>query len=402
MRHLLAAAVVAAVVAAVAGCSEDGVGAGEAAVDIAEGSRVLVAEPGGELALAEGRESVRFGTEVKVLAGSATVSLAGGGRLEVRDGTELTIDSPVSLVAGDLLVTSGRAPVEVEAADSGFTVEGVAQLSRDLAVSASSYRGSVALRSAARVLRIPALREAAVASLGVVPAAPRPLTYDPADPWDRRFLAEAIELGDQLEAKSRGFTESVGRDQGRTAGFYRVLLPSLEEEPQFDESLLRPGLPPGETLVGATIALHGSLGSFADRWAAVFDFRGQDAPWGLVALDQQVGDPSGVVETVNLAIGRQGFAFAPARPADARPPVAVPPPGPSRPPATPPPRTPPPPPTTAPPTRPRDPSVITVPTLPPLLPPSDPEDPPAEGLLAPLVNVVGATLDGLLGGSGSG
>lgn len=405
MRRLLAAAVVAAVVAAVAGCSDDGVGAGEAAVDIAEGSRVLIAEPGAELALAEGRESVRFGAEVKVLAGSATVSLAGGGRLEVRDGTELTIGSPVSLVAGDLLVTSGGAPVEVEAADSGFTVEGVAQLSRDLAVSASSYRGSVTLRSAARVLRIPSLREAAVASLGVVPAAPRPLTYDPTDSWDRRFLAEAIELGDQLEAKSRGFTESVGRDQGRTAGFYRVLLPSLEGEPQFDESLLRPGLPPGETLVGATIALHGSLGSFADRWAAVFDFRGQDAPWGLVALDQQVDDPSGVVETVNLAIGRQGFAFAPARPPGA-PPAAAPPPAPSRPPVAstppPPPRTSPPPPTTAPPTRPGGPSVITVPTLPPLIPPSDPEDPGSGGLLAPLVNVVGATLEGLLGGGGSG
>ncbi|MFP5376487.1 MAG: hypothetical protein ACLGIO_06865 [Acidimicrobiia bacterium] len=406
MRHLLAAVVVTAVVAAVAGCSDDdGLGAGEAAVEIAEGSRVLVAEPGGDLALAEGRESVRFGAEVKVLAGSATVSLAGGSRLEVRDGSELTIGAPLSLVAGDLLVTSGRAPVEVDAAGSGFTVEGVAQLSRDLAVSASSYRGSVTLRSAARVLRIPSLREAAVASLGVVPAAPRPLTYDPTDSWDRRFLAEAIELGDQLEAKSRGFTESVGRDQGRTAGFYRVLLPSLEEEPQFDESLLRPGLPPGETLVGATIALHGSLGSFADRWAAVFDFRAQDAPWGLVALDQQVDDPSDVVETVNLAIGRQGFAFAPARPPGARPPAAVPPPAPSQPPVTsappPPPRTSPPPPT-APPARPDDPSVITVPTLPPLLPPSDPGDPPSEGLLAPLVNVVTATLDGLLGGSGSG
>ncbi|HVM06476.1 MAG TPA: hypothetical protein VM242_15025, partial [Acidimicrobiales bacterium] len=330
MRPLLAAVLVTAVIAALAaGCSDGNVGTNEAAVEIAEGSRVLIAEPGDDLALADGTVTVDFGTDVKVLAGSATISLADGGTLEVRERSEVEIGTRISLVAADVLVTSGKAPVVVEGAGSEFIVDGVAQISRDFAVSASSYQGSVAVRSAARELVVPALRQVAVASLGVVPTSPKPLDYDPGDPWDRRFLAAAIELGDQLEAKSAGFTESVGRTEGRTAGFYRVLLPALENEPQFDERLLTPGLRPGEALVGATIALHGRTGSFADRWAAVFGFRSEGARWGLVALDQQVSDTSGLVASVNAAIGRQSFAFAPARPAATQPvgqpPVAPPP-----------------------------------------------------------------------------
>lgn len=404
MRHLLASVVVTLVIAAVAGCSEGEVGATEAAVEIAEGSRVLVAERGDDLTLAEGARTLHFGADVKVLAGSATIALADGSRLEVRDHSEIRINRTIELVAADVLVTSGRGPVAVAAAGSEFTVDGVAQLSRDFAVSASSYRGSVTVRSAARGLRIPALREANVASPGVVPTEPRPLHYDATDPWDRRFLAEAIELGEQLEAKSRGFTESIRPGEGRTAGFYRVLLPALERESQFDESLLTPDLTPGKALVGATIALNGRTGSFAERWAAVFGFYNEGAQWGLVALDQQVTDASGLVQSVNAAIGRQSFAFAPA--AAAPPPVAPPPvetaapplvevpaPAPERP------RAPASPAATTPPTTRPDQPLIAVPSVPPLLAPPDPNNPPP-GLLEPLLTTVTNTLEGLLGGGG--
>ena len=405
MRPLLAAVLVTAVIAALAaGCSDGDVGRNEAAIEIAENSRVLIAERGDDLSLAEGSTTVDFGAEVKVLAGSATISLADGSTLEVRDGTEVGIGTPISLVAADVLVTSGKAPVVVKAAGSQFTVNGVAKISRDFAVSASSYRGSVAVRSAARSLDVPALREVAVASLGVVPTTPEPLDYDGADPWDRRFLAEAIELGDQLEAKSTGFTESLGRDQGRTAGFYRVLLPELENEPQFDEHLLTPGLRPGEALVGATITLRGGNGSFDDRWNAVFGFRSQGARWGLVALDQQVSDTSGLLGSVNAAIGRQSFAFAPARQPAVEPVVVqptAPAPAVTTPTTAPPaerPRAPEPTRTSTPPaTKPSDPPLLTVPTVPPLLSPPDP-DAPQTGVLEPLLTPVTSLLDGLLGG----
>ena len=399
MRPLLAAVLVTAVIATLAaGCSDGDVGRNEAAIEIAEGSRVLIAERGGDLSLADGSTTVDFGAEVKVLSGSAIVSLADGSTLEVREGTEVEIGTPISLVAADMLVTSGTTPTVVEAAGSEFTVNGVAQISRDFAVSASSYGGSVAVRSAARSLDVPALRQVAVASLGVVPTTPEPLDYDASDPWDRRFLAEAIELGDQLEAKSTGFTESLGRDQGRTAGFYRVLLPELENEPLFDERLLTPGLRPGEALVGATITLRGRNGSFDERWNAVFGFRSQGARWGLVALDQQVTDTSGLLGSVNAAIGRQSFAFAPARPTPVEPAVQPPAPTPTTTPPAERPRAPEPTRTSTPPaTKPSDPPLITVPTVPPLLAPPDPNA-PQTGVLEPLLTPITSLLDGLLGG----
>ena len=397
--------VVLAVFTALAGaaCTDDGVGAGEAAISIEEGARVLVAERGDDLRLADGRRTLHLGAQVKVLAGSASIALENGGRLEVREGSEVAIGSPVSLVAEDLLVTSGNVPLKVAAAGSQFTVDGVARLSRDLAVSAATYRGSVTLSSAARSLTVPALREAAVASLGVLPTSPRPLDYDQTDPWDRRFLGQAIELGDQLEAKSTGFTESLDPGEGRTAGFYRVLLPALEAEREFNEDLLAPGLRPGEALVGATIALHSRQGSFAERWNAVFAFRSEGARWGLVALDQQVNDTSGLVQSVDAAIGRQSFAFAPVRVPTPPPPTVAPvtPPAPATTPAEPAtlPRSPQPATPAAPATQPaaKEPPLLTVPTVPPLLQAPDPEA-PKQGLLEPLVTVVTGTLDGLLNG----
>lgn len=397
MRRL--AAVLAAVVIVLAGsaCSDDEVQAGEASVLVDKGSRVMVAERGEDLRPAEGRVTLHVGSQVKVLEGSASVSLHEGAQLEVRKGSEIQLGNPVVLVSDDLLVTSGATPLKVAAAGSQFAVSGVARLSRDFAVSGAVYRGSVTLRSAARSLTIPALRQAAAASLGVLPAEPEALDYDPADPWDRRFLGSAIDLGSELEAKSDGFTRSLRPGEGHTAGFYRVLLPELEDEPAFGAELVGDDHPPGELLVGATIALSGKRGTFAERWASVFAFREQKARWGLVALDQQVNDLQGVVGAVDQAIGRQSFAFAP-RPVVPSPVVAAAPPPPApveAPPAVQTPRA-----AAPPPARPTSTPPTTAPpllALPQLVP--DPEPlPPTINLLTPLVDTLAATIDGLLGG----
>ena len=386
------------------GCSNDNVKAGEVSVVVDPESRVLVAERGAGLRLAEGRRTLHVGAQVKVLTGSASITLDDGARLEVRKGSEVQVGSPVSLVAQDLLVTSGTRPVKVSAAGSQVTVAGVAQVSRDLAVSAATYRGTATLQSAARSLVIPALREAAVPSLGVLRAEALAIDYDPADAWDRRYLGAAIDLGEELEAKSEGFTRSLDPAEGHTPGFYRLLLPELEGEPAFGEDLLSPGLEPGDALVGATIAVNGQIGSFASRWASVFAFRELGAKWGLVALDQQVRDIQGLVGAVDAAIGRQSFAFAPAPVPSVRANVTPPPPTPSTPsaPAAAGPRAPSPQPTTptTPPSR-TPPTTAPLITVPQLLPDPDPgpdPPPPTEGLLTPLLDVVTTTLDGLLSG----
>lgn len=395
MRRL-AAAVIGVILIAGAACSNDDVRDGEAVVTIEPGSRVLIGERDQGLRTVEGRRTVRLGAQVKVLAGSASIALGDGGRLEVRKGSEIDIGSPVSLVADDLLVTSGNQPLKVAVAGSQVVVDGVARLTRDLAVSAAAYRGSATMRSAARSLKVPALRQAEVPSLGVLPAAPEPLDYDTADAWDRRFLGVAMELGEQLESRSKGFTNQLPHGEGTTPGFYRVLLPALENEPAFSEDLVSATRDPGDTLVGAAITVNGKLGTFAERWANVFAFKAQGASWGLVALDQQVNDADGLVRTVDLAIGSQSFAFAPT------PAVAVPAAQPGSAPRvaptpepTPPARTPAPMP--APPATPAagPPPLLRLPELPELIPPPDPNNP---GLLAPLLDVVTDTLSGLLAG----
>lgn len=400
MRRLSALLAAVAIAVVGAGCTSEKVKANEVAVLIERGSRVLVGERGEGLRLAQGRRILHLGAQVKVLEGSASIALHDGSQLEVRKGSEVAVGRPVVLVAEDLLVTSASKPLLVTAAGSQFSVDGVAKLSRDLAVSAAAYRGRVAVKSAGRTLTIPALRQAAAASLGVLPAEPVALDYDPADAWDRRFLGAAIDLGEELEAKSEGFTRSLRPGEGHTPGFYRLLIPDLEAEPAFGEELVADQREPGDLLVGATIAVSGRLGSFADRWANVFEFRGKGARWGLVALDQQVNDLQGVVASVDAAIGRQQFDFAlpsapastpaPAAPATASRPVE--PPAPATPPR----------PAPQPTTSGRAPSPVPaapvpVVTLPPLLPAPEPT-PPTEGILTPLLDSVTATLDGLLSG----
>lgn len=397
MRRL-AGVVVLAVVVLGAGCSKNEVRVGQAVIDIDKGSRVLIGERGQGLRPGQGRHTMHVGAQVKVLAGSASIALDDGARLDVRTGSEVDLGSPISLVADDLLVTAGNSPVKVAVAGSEVIVDGVARLRRDLAVSAATYRGTVTMRSAARSLTVPALRQADIASLGVLPAEPAPLAYDKADTWDRNFLGVAMDLADQLESRGKGFTSSLRPGEGHTAGFYRILLPDLEKEPAFDEKLIARIRDPGDTLIGATIAVSGKLGSFAERWAGAFTFKSQGATWGLVALDQQVNDTNALVHTIDVAIGAQSFAFAPP-PRVTRAPAVAPATVVADVPAAPvSPRAPAPVPVAQPaPTTSTSgpPPLLTLPTLPPLLPAPNPDD---SGILAPLLDVVTQTLDGLLSG----
>src|SRR5204863_2152832 len=153
-------------------------------------------------------------------------------------------------------------------------------------------------------LTVPALRQAGVPGPGLLPPAPTPLDYRADNPWDHRYLGDAIDLGDELQARSQGFTAQLGPDEGHTAGFYRQLLPALEREPSFTQAMLQPDMSPGDTLVGAAITVEGKNGSFLDRWRSVFGFHAQGARWGLVALDQHV-TRGPLLSEVDDALGRR-------------------------------------------------------------------------------------------------
>lgn len=265
------------------------------------------------------------GATVRLVTGSATLSLGGGRQLELREGTVVHVSgSPgdpflADVVRGEVLVSSEVAPAQVTAAGTEVDVRGVGRVSRGLAVVVGVYQGSARLRSVGSTLDVPALRQVSIAARGLLPARPSPLSLAPGDPWDRRFLAEAIELGDQLVARSRGLTNGLPPGEGTTPGFYRLLLPDLEREPGFGAALLRRQRPPGENLVGATIALAGDRGTFEQRWRQVFAFHDEGATWGMVALDQGVRQVP-LLAQVERALGRAGDLAAPPPPPPASPP----------------------------------------------------------------------------------
>jgi hypothetical protein len=272
------------------------------------------------LQLSSGKHTVHSGDRVKVISGSAVLERADGGTLELRRGSELRFGADPALLAGSALAVAGDDPLVVEAAGSKLSVDkGAARLTRTLAVSAASYRGSVSVDSLGQVIDVPALREVSIPGAGLVPARVSPISYADSDAWDRRYLGVAIELADQLQARSEGLTASLGAGEGHSAGFFRTVLPALSGERDFQPALLQRTRAPGETLVGATLADLGKQGTFAERWARTFSFRDDGATWGLVALDQGINDVTNLTDNLDEAIGRAPLLLAAPAPA----PVAV-------------------------------------------------------------------------------
>ncbi len=330
MKRAVAVLVLTIVLVAGVACSRDErPSVGQIRLVPGPGAELEVGQPGAAPGPSTGPRTLATGARIRVLAGSATVTLPTGDRLELAEGADVRVEDRPELLAGRLLLVPGGAgPLVVDAAGSTVTALGPARVERDLAVTAASYRTGARLESAGRRLRVPPLRQASIASLGEVPTAAAPIVYDPADPWDREYLPGVAELAAELDARSRGFSASVAGGEGRTPGFYRLLLPALEDEAAFDARSLEPARPPGELLVGLAIAVAGSGGTFSTRRREIFELRDAGADWGLVALDQGVTAPPVVVAAVDQAIGRAPLAFAPppsTRPVDRPVPASRPP-----------------------------------------------------------------------------
>jgi len=327
MRLRLASSVLVTAILAVA-CT--GGGGGPSSARLSASGGVEVATGGGAYRSVDGNRTLGAGDRVKVNSGKAVIRLNSDRQLELRNGSELELGAVTggntltfSLVAGDLLVTApGNAePLGVTVADSEVSVAGgSARLSRGSAATVASYNAAMTVTSAGRSLQVPARRQVAVPAAGLLPGKPSPIIFKAGDSWDQRFLGDAIDLGNQLVARSRGFTAQLGPGEGRSAGFYRQILPDLGNEPSFDVASLGPDRSPGEALVGLAITVQGNRGTFADRLASVFTFHDDGAAWGLVALDQGVSRAP-VLSRVDEAIGRGPLSLAEAPPAVAAPPV---------------------------------------------------------------------------------
>jgi hypothetical protein len=288
--------------------------------------KAFVTAVNGERRTVTGTVALHRGETVEAVDGAMTIELPDGSTVEGRprfkssDPTRVKVAAPVELLAGDLLVTA-TAGTDIDSAgnrvhlDSAAGAPSAARLSRSLAVGTSVYRGSATLDSAGQRRVIPALRSLDVSALGRPPSAATPLKVDDTqtDPWDRRFLGEAIDLGHTLANYSSVYTSTLG-GTGATTGLYAEVLPDLANEGEFTNALLTEAPPDsGERFIGAAIASLSRKGTFAARWRAAFAFRTAGANWGFVALDQGVAS-NPLLSAVEDAINKTKFSFVLARP----------------------------------------------------------------------------------------
>lgn len=309
---MLVVLVTAVLAAGVTGCSRSSPPAGGR---ITVDGQAEISRAGEDRREITGSRDLKSGDRVRMLRGTAVIRLKDDRRLELRQGTDLEIqvgDSkqvrPV-LVGGDVLIVSDDAPLAVDVNGTDVAVQGDARVSRGVAVLVAAYEGTAQLSAGGSTLTVAALRQAALPATGQFPTRATPLEYLPTDMWDQRYLSDAIELSNQLNARSQGFTAQLGATEGRSFNYFRDLFPELAAEPAFTASLLNPARPPGETLVGAAITLEGTRGAFSERWVAVFGFRDEGAAWGLVALDQGVNRVP-ILETIEAAVSRGPAQFA--------------------------------------------------------------------------------------------
>lgn len=263
--------------------------------------------------LRSGEHRLEVADVVRITDGTAILGLPGRRTLELRAGAEPADDSRVevaevpTLVDGHGLLLAGED--ETARLRTGATTiavrEGAARVRRSTGVHVAVYEGRAEVGALGRSRPVGVYRQMAVPDTGTLPRGAEPLAYDrhDLDPWDRRFLGAAVDLGAQLERASLALNRRLASPPAADPNYFRQLVPGLRSQTAFGVDLLDDRRSAGETVVGAAIVLGGP-GAFAERWDLAFEFRADGADWGLVALDQQaqrgavVGVLAGILDAV--------------------------------------------------------------------------------------------------------
>jgi len=272
---------------------------------------------GGEVEeLDDGGHRVAAGDVVRMVEGDAVLELPGEREVLLRaldgDATAVRVAATPEVLEGDAVVVAGdglrftAGDVDVELSDGA-----AARVQRSSSVTVAMYDGDAELGAAGRPFDggLRTFRQVSVPATGVLPRDAVPLVYDEddPDPWDLRFLGDAIDLGAELEQQSRGFTGQLGPGARADATLLRRVLPELDGLDDLDALVARRPRTPGESLVGAAIVVESGVGR--DRWEDVFAFREAGAAWGLVALDQAV-QRRALLDLISGAFGRSPLLFA--------------------------------------------------------------------------------------------
>lgn len=286
--------------------------AGPGAMRLVAGGEVRLQHAGawravtGTVALARG-DRVEVGDR-----GRALVELQSG-TLELRPGAEVRIGAVPELEHGSVLASSlsGLAvavgPVRVQGEDAVYRVD------RSFSLRVGVYRGEVALPGSGWDGRVTPLRQVGVVA-GTVPRGPVALQVDPGDPWDDRFLGQAIDIGEQLDRLQDGMAAQLPRRGGREA--VAGVLP-------LDPRAVLGGLPrrvPVSTLSEAVVASVVASSAAPGRQVApeeafrqVMALRALGASWIVVAAEWQLArSVLGLLLEVTSLLAREVAPPAPA------------------------------------------------------------------------------------------
>jgi hypothetical protein len=266
-----------------AACQRPGPGLGEARLVLDDGDAVAGPYRDGSI--------VRRGAVVEARRGEPQLELSRRHRrLTLRPGTKVRLDDRVEVLRGDVL---SFGETSFEAGVARVEADGVVRVTRSLASSVRVYRGEAAVSSAGRRLTVPALRDASVPALGLVPVAPTWVRWDRRDAWDSRHLGAVIDLTDQLESGGRSFASAL---RGAPAVDVASVISGVPAA-AWQDALAR--YTPDEAVVGGAIAAVAG-----DPLPRVFALRATGAAWGIVAVERAGGDPARAVRLLYDALGR--------------------------------------------------------------------------------------------------
>jgi hypothetical protein len=311
-RHALA--VLAVVLLGAPACGRNG---GDSdAVRLRLDGRASVTGAGGTHTVSGGSHDVGTGDRIRMLQGTGVLELPHDGEVLLRAGRHATVVRAAAtpeIIDGDAVVESAEDGVRFSAGGVDVDLDaGGVRVQRRLSVTIAAYRGHATVRSAGRELAggLEALRQVSIPAAGQVPRDASPLLYDDAspDPWDRQFLGDAIDLGRDLDRRSRGLTGQLGPRVRVDATLLDRVLPPLASH---DVTLARVSdSSPGEAVIGGAIAVESAATKdVSTAWDEVFDFRSAGAKWGLVALDQRVKREA-LNERLDDVAGRSPLLFA--------------------------------------------------------------------------------------------
>jgi hypothetical protein len=233
--------------------------------------------------------------------GLAALKLEGERTVKMQPNAQIVIDSVRSIEsqAGSVLVDAPvSTSVELDSAQA-VASKGVFRIDQGFGTTrAASYTASVRLESPGQSpLSVTPLHEASIAA-GEVPGAKKPYHLDPNDPWDQDQLQDVLELENELDLLSKGFSRQLGNDRPDIAYFS-----ALSDGAKV--SFVRPYLKrrPVDLLIGFTVAQNDRDRSLKSSFKQAFHLYDDGATWGITATILNVAPRPVLAQLEDVIIG---------------------------------------------------------------------------------------------------